>query len=166
MDMNDFIDVGAGWFLYDDPSNRLTAVCDAMSNEPTHNFGPAAWGGRDGPLSGKVILEAHAVVRGQWDQVGPDEWKWFSEDGQEFNEPPSDWPRVIKVRDGKFGVSLNSLAERIVASNAEFAELLRIVTTKMPQRNLLCVATGTRFEAAKLRHPHIFGEPAAPYLEQ
>lgn len=144
MDDMDFVDVGGGWFLYDDRQARLTVVCDALSEAPDCCFGPQAWQGRNGPLSGLTILEARAVLKGRWEQVGRDVWKWFSEDGQEFDEPPSDWPRIIEIKEGRAGVALDSLSGRTISTNAELAELLRAYTRNLPQRDLPCVGAGIR----------------------
>src|SRR3546814_8100393 len=48
-----FIDLGAGWFLFEDETNRRSVVCDALDHDPDRFFGPAAWQEASGPLSGK-----------------------------------------------------------------------------------------------------------------
>lgn len=158
--MKYFIDLGAGWFLYDneDDWERLSIVCDTTALQPTQHFGPTAWGGGDGPVSGLIILEAEPLIQGHWDQVGPEEWKWFSNDGQEFDAPPDSWPRRIVVKDSVSGSLLSSLEGRLVSSEAELAELVRNITSGQQQRVLPIASASGRLEAAKLMYPHIFGE--------
>jgi len=162
--MDYFIDLGAGWFLYEDQCSRLSVVCDATAAQPDVHFGPAAWGRKDGPVSGLVILEAQPVARGDWGQTGDEEWKWFSEDGQEFDQAPASWPRQIVLKGDTTSALLNELSGRVVASEAELAEVLRAVTCG--QQSILPLISGaSRLAVAKLMHPHIFGrlpeDPAA-----
>lgn len=158
--MKHFIDLGAGWFLYDndDDWERLSIVCDTTAPHPTHHFGPTAWGGGDGPVSGLIILEAEPVIQGHWDQFSLDEWKWYSHDGQVFDTPPARWPRRIVVKDSASGALLKSLEGRVVSSEAELAELMRDITAGQQQRVLPIASASGRLEAAKLMYPHIFGE--------
>lgn len=155
--MDYFIDLGAGWFLYEDQSSRLSVVCDATAPQPNNYFGPAAWGHRDGPVSGLTLLQAQPVAQGHWDQTGPEEWKWFSEDGQEFDEPPASWPRRIALMDLSESSLLSCLSGRVVTSEAELAELLRAITCQQ-QRVLPTTSAVNRLAVAKFMHPHIFGD--------
>jgi hypothetical protein len=130
--MDYFIDLGAGWFLYNDDESRLSVVCDAMAPQPNIHFGPSAWKRSDGPFSGLIILEAQSVAKGEWGQTGPgpDDWKWISEDGQEFeyDDVPGSWPRRIVLKESVKDALLNSLAGRVVSSETELAELLQGIT--------------------------------------
>jgi hypothetical protein len=156
--MDYFIDLGAGFFLYEDEESRLSAVCDATASEPNHHFGPAAWGRLDGPVSGLTILEAQAVAQGGWDQTGPEEWKWFSVNLEEFDEAPASWPRRIVLMDSSKVSLLDSLAGRVVSSEAELVELVRGITCGQPPCVLTTLSAAKRLAVAKSLYPHAFRE--------
>jgi hypothetical protein len=164
--MDDFSDVGGGLFVFDDPSDRMSVVCDAFSKEPTHHFGPAAWNGRDSPYAGEVVLEAVAVNRGNWGEVGPDEWKWFPGDGEESEYPTSDWPRVIQVKGGVHSALISSLSGQIVNTPEELVALLRTASTDLPARDLPSVAAQTRVQLAKFVMPQLFCETSTRSVMQ
>lgn len=160
--MDAFTNLGAGWFLYEDDSSRRTVICDALSSEPDHHFGPAAWGKKDGPVSGLEIAEAQAVLRGRWRQVGPDEWNWFSDEGREYEQEPPSWPRVIVVKEGRYGQALHEIDGRVVSKPAGLVELLRAVASNQPARMLPSTSAEARLATAKFVHPHIFGDLDVP----
>lgn len=160
--MERFTDLGAGWFLYNEESFRLTVVCDSTSSWPDRHFGPAAWEGRDGPVSGQALLEARPVAGGGWQQSGPDEWKWFSDAGEEFDEAPAGWPRRITVCDGPGMELVAAFAEREVATEDELIALLRSVTSGQQHRILPCVSASSRLATAQFVYPDFFGELDCP----
>jgi hypothetical protein len=153
-----FIDLGAGWFLYEDESSRLSVVCDANAPQPNLHFGPASWKRQNGPVSGLTLLEAQPVAQGHWGQTGPEEWKWFSEDGQGFDQPPASWPRRIVLMDHCESPLLNDLSGRVVTNEAELAELLRGISSQQEQRVLPTTSAASRLAGAKRMYPHIFGD--------
>jgi hypothetical protein len=60
----DFIDIGNGWFFSFDPEWSTNSgdlpigyVADSLSSEPDNHYGPAAWDGKEGPLSARLLLE-------------------------------------------------------------------------------------------------------------
>lgn len=136
--MERFVDLGVSWFLYENDEECLphTVVCDAISNTPDHYFGPAAWGKATGPVSGQTILEAHPVAQGRWTQVGSDEWKWISSDGQECSEAPASWPRCITVKAGRAFCVLKSLSGKVVQSEDDLIEHVRHAAATLPARML------------------------------
>ena len=147
-----FIDLGAGWFLYEDEMDRCSIVCDALATEPDHFFGPAAWQGQAGPLSGKTILEVHSVVCGDWQQSGPQEWTWCSEDGREYEEPPASWPRHVKVRDDSVSSVLRGVISLTFASPEELDTWLRTLTRSLPEHALPCATKAERMELSSSMH--------------
>lgn len=162
--MDDFADLGAGWFLFeDDDYGRRSVVCDALAANPNHHFGPAAWGGKPGPVAGQAILEAQAVNQGQWEQVSEDDWHWVSGDGAEHEQPLPSWPRRIVVLDSPSAPTLSTMEGRIVTDEAELVALLRNITPR-EGANLKLHGTSAdgRMTHMQFMHPHIFGEPDTP----
>lgn len=160
--MEHFVDLGAGWFLFEDGTDRLVAICDGLSSNPDHCFGPAAWGRKPGPVSGLTIAEAQPLTRGSWQQTGENEWQWFSEDDKEFkhglDKEPDFWPCQIVVKDSPLRPVLEKIAGQIVASQGELVAVLREVTAKLRPCALPGTSADARMTAAKFRHPHIFGD--------
>lgn len=160
--MDYFIELGAGWFLFEDSTERLIAICDGLSTKSDYNFGPAAWGGKPGPVSGLTIAEAQPLARGQWEQTGEEEWLWFAEEDRErkqgLDEEPEFWPCQIVLKDSPLKSVLESIAGRTVASQDELVALFREITANFRPCMLPATSADARMAAAKFRHPHIFGE--------
>lgn len=160
--MDYFIELGAGWFLFEDSTERQIAICDGLSTNPDFNFGPAAWGRKPGPVSGRTIAEAQPLARGRWEQTGEEEWLWFAEEDREFKQglakEPEFWPCQIVVKDSPMKSVLESVAGRTVASQDELVALLREITANLRPCTLPRASEDARMAAAKFRHPHIFGE--------
>lgn len=165
--MERFIDLGNGWFLYEE--DRFTVVCDAMSSDPDYIFGAAAWAGRPGPASGRTLLKAYAVRQGQWQQTGPKDWKWFSAEGDEFDEVPASWPRRLALPDGLARTGYDSLVNivnRVVETESELVGMLQQIARDLPARTLPLRSASARLAFARFTHPHIFGEIEAPATTQ
>lgn len=158
-----FIDLGAGFFLFEEFDFRKSCICDSLAEDPDHLFGPAAWAGKQGPLSGKTILEACAVLNGSWVQVGEDEAQWFADSDINFekpyNEEPASWPRRIVVVVGLESSPLAVLKDHIFATEAELVEAMIALTAKLPDRVILSGDGAIRMANCQFAHPHIFGEP-------
>lgn len=159
--MDEFIDLGAGFFLFEEDYERKSVICDGMSSNPDHNFGPAAWSGKGGPISGKTVIEATALLRGGWEQTGDDTWAWFSDSGQEFADEPASWPRVVVVTDDSVRFTFESIAGMTVACVEDLVSLVCGLTSLMPQRRLPEAGPSARLSAVKFRHPHIFGDESS-----
>ncbi|MEX3983763.1 hypothetical protein AB4Y45_32795 [Paraburkholderia sp. EG287A] len=146
---DNFVDLGAGWFLFEDEESRCSVVCDSQPGGHDFIFGPAAWNGEPGPLSGKAILDARPVVRGGWQQTGPDDWKWYSEDGLEYDEAPASWPRTIEARSESDSPLVRDVAGRKFNSAEELCEFLRGLAQSRNQCTTLVLSTAAdRLEAA------------------
>lgn len=143
-----FIPVGAGWFLFEDETNRKCIICDALAGEPNRIFGPAAWNGAPGPLSGKTILEACALVNGSWQQTGPDAWAWHSEAGVEQIEEPSSWPRCLSIKDDAVVTLFNEDKGRIFFNIGELVAFLMERAAAQPVRELPCSTENERLGLA------------------
>lgn len=162
--MKHFIDLNAGWFLYEVEGSRVTVVCDAYAVVPDQHFGPAAWAGAKGPCSGSVVLKATAIRDGCWQQTGPDEFKWCTEDGQEFDEAPPSWPRKIVIEDVAEGSVFGGLAGQIVTSETELVNLILTVAASQPQRPLRCVSAAERHIWCGFAYPQICEDIAIPEI--
>jgi len=157
--MDDYIELGAGWFLYSQESPQLTSILDAGSAHPDRYFGFAAWKGRKGPVAGATLLEAQPTAKGNWEQTGPKEWKWIMPNGEKLDHAPTSWPRRIGLKNGASESLLIGLAGRIVANEAELIHLLRSVTKQLPQREVASYSAETRRETMRFLVPQSFDDP-------
>jgi hypothetical protein len=149
---NEFTDLGAGWFIFEDGAKRKSILCDSHAPKPDHYFGPAAWRGATGPKAGKAILELHAVARGAWDQVGPEEWAWFGENGHQYSKPPASWPRALVLIDASLAPVFTGYAGRIFQTQADLIGFLRAVVATLPPRALVTATEAERLEMAVALH--------------
>ncbi|WP_321967127.1 hypothetical protein [Burkholderia cepacia] len=62
MTAHSFVDLGHGLYLAEDGAGEQY-VADSTSADPDHLYGPAAWGGRAGPQSGRTLIRLKYVGR-------------------------------------------------------------------------------------------------------
>lgn len=159
MTSSKFVDLSAGMFLYEQTVDDETWVCDSQSASSDVQFGLASWDGWHGPVSGRCILKALPTRVGGWGQVSDEVWAWCMPDGQELDEPPPSWPRIVNVLDSPHAAAFAGLAGTVFGSEALLTDALREITQTLPKLPLRLAGADARLVAAQWAHPHIFGEP-------
>lgn len=154
-----FIDLGAGYFAYEDHGWHVrTVVLDSHAREQDHFFGPAAWGGERGPCAGKRVCEAVPTRVGHYDQVSEHEWKWCMPDGTELDVEPPSWPRRVSVDDSAESKALLRLDGIEFPDEAALHLALKDALSSMERKVLFSTSTHGRLAGFKFAHPHIFVE--------